>query len=131
MSTSKSSLLKCLEQAHRDKILLSRPFLSIVTTSSRYGLKSTTSFSFSSTSIVIRASGAALRRAWIKGVVKVKSPKCIKNVTSIFLPLSSTITASCFSRYKPHIPSQVLCHTYNASRHILFLNTRHMQPYSK
>ena len=37
------------------------------------------------------ASGAAFRKECIKGVVNTKSPKCIRNVTNIFLPLRSII----------------------------------------
>ena len=77
-------------QLSNARILLSLPCLSMVITSSRQGLCSTTSFSFSSTSIVIWESGAASRRARINGVVRVRSPRCIRNVTRIFLRFNST-----------------------------------------
>ena len=131
ISTSKSILLRRRAQAISANRLLSLPFLSIVITSSRYGLFSTTSFSFSSARKVMCASGAALRSAWIKGVVSVRSPRCIKNVTNIFLPFNSTACA--ISPLPPfpdkfYKPFPALYHAYNASYRTFSSSSLHTLP---
>lgn len=88
---SKCMALSRCAQAQRDSRWLSRPFLSMVITSSRQGLWSTTSFSFSSTSMAMYESGAAFRRARRKGVVRVRSPRCIKKVTRIRFRFNSMV----------------------------------------